>query len=87
MGELGLPPSVCMAFEDTTNGLMAGLAAELPTVVTVSRYSEGEDFTGALAVISDLGEPGAPFRLLQGEAHGRSYIDVALLRLWHENRH
>jgi beta-phosphoglucomutase-like phosphatase (HAD superfamily) len=81
--EMRLAPSVCMAFEDSVNGLRAGLAAGLTTLVTVNRYTEGEDFTGAVAVLSDLGEPEAPFQVLQGEVYGRSYIDVDLLRHWH----
>jgi beta-phosphoglucomutase-like phosphatase (HAD superfamily) len=81
--EMGLSSSACMAFEDSANGLKAGLAAELTTLVTVSLYTQGEEFNGVVAVLSDLGEPGEPFRVLTGEVYGRSYVDVELLRRWH----
>jgi beta-phosphoglucomutase-like phosphatase (HAD superfamily) len=81
--EMGLSASACLAFEDSANGLKASLAAHLATLVTVSRYTEGESFAGAVAVLSDLGEPGEPFRVLTGKAYGRSYVDMELLRRWH----
>ncbi len=51
---LGLPASACMAFEDTRNGILAARGAGLDVVVTPSRYSAAEDFSGALAVIPTL---------------------------------
>ena len=53
---LGLPAADCLALEDSANGLRAALAAGIPTVVTESAYTRGEDFSGALAVLPDLGD-------------------------------
>ena len=53
---LGLPPERCLAIEDTANGLRAARAAGVEVLVTPSIYSRGEDFTGAIAVLSDLTE-------------------------------
>ncbi len=53
---LGLPAADCLALEDSANGLRAALAAGIPTVVTESAYTRGEDFSGALAVLPDLAE-------------------------------
>jgi beta-phosphoglucomutase-like phosphatase (HAD superfamily) len=83
--EMSLPPSACLAVEDSTNGLRASLQADVATVVTISSYTQGEDFSGAVAVLSDLGEPDRPFSLLQGEAFGKGWVDVDLLRRWHSH--
>lgn len=80
---MGLAPETCIAIEDSRNGLLAARAAGIPVLVTVSHYTRGEDFTGALAVLDGLGEPGCPVRVLQGELDGFEYVDVAALRwLW-----
>jgi HAD superfamily hydrolase (TIGR01509 family) len=51
---LGLPADACLAIEDSANGLKSAMAARLPTLVTTSVYTAGEDFAGALAVLPDL---------------------------------
>ena len=54
LSDLGLSPSDCIAFEDSANGFHAARAAGLPTVITPSLYTQGEDFAGAVCVIEDL---------------------------------
>ncbi len=54
--------------EDSNQGLTASLAAGIPTVVTVSSYTADEDLSGAALVVSDLGEPDAPMRVLANES-------------------
>ena len=83
LGRLGLAGRDCLAIEDTANGVAAARAAGIPVLVTESAYSAGENFDGAAAVVSDLGEPDRPFRLLAGSDHGWRHVDVELLRLWH----
>jgi HAD superfamily hydrolase (TIGR01509 family) len=51
---LGLPASVCLALEDSANGLAASLGAGIPTLITENEYTRGQNFTGALAVVPDL---------------------------------
>jgi beta-phosphoglucomutase-like phosphatase (HAD superfamily) len=51
---LGLPASACLALEDSENGIRSSLAAGIPTLVTESEYTRGQDFTGALGVLPDL---------------------------------
>lgn len=80
--ELNLSSAQCLAFEDSRNGLSASLGAGVRTVVTVNGYTAHESFDGALAVLSDLGEPGAPFELLRGDAGGRGHVNLELLRRW-----
>ena len=51
---LKLPASECLAIEDSENGLKSASAAGVPTVVTVSAYTDGQDFSGALTVLNSL---------------------------------
>lgn len=82
MEKLALAPTQCLAIEDSLNGFQASTAAGVKTVITVNDYTAHENFDGALAVLSDLGEPEAPFSLVRGEAGGNDYADLALLRRW-----
>lgn len=84
LDQLGLPANVCLALEDSANGLKASLGAGLPTLITESEYTHGHDFSGALAVLSDLGEPGAPSVVHAGSMHGKALVDLELLRIWHQ---
>lgn len=79
---LGLPAERCVAFEDSTNGLRAARAAGLATVVTPGIYTEGDDFAGALAVVSDLGEPEAPYRHLAGLGAEDAMVTLDALGRW-----
>lgn len=51
---LALPPSACLAIEDSVNGLSAAQAAGIPVLVTESVYTNGDPFPGAAAVLPDL---------------------------------
>jgi HAD superfamily hydrolase (TIGR01509 family) len=53
---LGLAPDECLALEDSENGLAASLGAGIPTLITENAYTRGQDFSGALAVLPDLGK-------------------------------
>jgi len=67
---MGLEPADCLVVEDSANGLRAALAAGLTTVVTVSAYTGGEDFTGAALVVSSLGDPpGEPTTVIDDPHH------------------
>jgi beta-phosphoglucomutase-like phosphatase (HAD superfamily) len=80
--QMKLTPDRCIAFEDSHNGLKASMGAGLRTVVTINGYTAQDDFGGAAAVLSDLGEPDAPFSVLAGEAGDNRYVDLALLERW-----
>lgn len=54
LARLNLPPQACLAIEDSANGLKSSLGAGIPTIITESAYTRGEDFAGALAVLPDL---------------------------------
>lgn len=82
--QLGLPAGNCLAIEDTRNGVRAASAANIPVLVTQSYYSEGEDFSGALAVLNDLGEPHSSAHQSHGDDADESNTSVNLeqLRVW-----
>ncbi len=80
---MNLHPAQCLAMEDSENGLISSLAAGIKTVVTVSDYTQAQNFNGAVAVLSDLGEPHQPMRVLQGEVLAKTYVDLDLIRYWH----
>lgn len=83
MENLGLAPDECLAFEDSENGIRASIGAGLKTVITVNEYTRAHDFTGALAVLSDLGEPDSPYtRLDEAGAGEQGMLDLARLRAW-----
>jgi HAD superfamily hydrolase (TIGR01509 family) len=60
LAQLGLPPAACLAIEDSANGLKASRAAGLATVITRTAYTDDHDFSGALALLPDLGEVSIP---------------------------
>ena len=83
LDKLKLDAADCLALEDSDNGARASMGAGLKTVVTVNDYTLDHNFSGVVAVLSDLGEPGQPFRILRGKTTGQECVDLALLRRWH----
>jgi HAD superfamily hydrolase (TIGR01509 family) len=54
---LGVEPRQALVVEDSRNGLLAAVGAHLTCLITVSSYTEHEDFSEAVLVVSSLGEP------------------------------
>jgi HAD superfamily hydrolase (TIGR01509 family) len=77
---LGVPPSACIAIEDSENGVRAAYDAGLTVVATPSLYLGNDDFSHASSVLSNLGEPEAPYRYIAGALVGKGYVDIAGLR-------
>lgn len=82
--KLELPAAACLAIEDTHNGVRAASGAEIPVLVTQSYYSEGEDFSGALTILSDLGEPDRPYQVKSGEGGDgeNNFVNLQQLQSW-----
>lgn len=55
--KMNLQPEECLAFEDSRNGICSTNGANIPTLVTINEYTAEDDFTGAICVLSELGEP------------------------------
>jgi HAD superfamily hydrolase (TIGR01509 family) len=83
--KLSLPAANCLAFEDSRNGILSSMGAGLKTLITVNAYTRNDDFTGAVAVLDQLGEPDQPFEVLSGEVGEATCVDVALLEKLHRN--
>ena len=80
LSHLDLPPENCLGFEDTNNGLLSATQTGLKTIVTVNDYTRTQDFSKATLVISDLGEPDAPFQVVSGEVGEAQCFDISLAR-------
>jgi beta-phosphoglucomutase-like phosphatase (HAD superfamily) len=71
--------------EDSNNGLQAATAAGMTCIVTVSSYTGDEDFSAATIVLSSLGDPGEPCRVLANRSSARPGVmfgaaDLAAVR-------
>jgi len=80
MQRLGVTPSECVALEDSEMGLEAAAAAGVPAVVTLNADTLMQDFTEASLVVSSLGEPGAPMRVIRGQMQGAPWVTLETLR-------
>lgn len=80
MQRLQLQPDECVALEDSEMGLEAAAAAGLAAVVTINSDTLEQDFSEASLVVSSLGEPGAPTRVLKGQLDGLPWVTLDTLR-------
>jgi HAD superfamily hydrolase (TIGR01509 family) len=58
--QLALSPDQCLVIEDSRNGLLAAYGAEIPCVITTSTYTANEEFSEAVGVVPELGDPPNP---------------------------
>lgn len=77
--KMKIPSQNILVIEDSDNGLIAAKAAALTTIITLNNYTENQDFRQADLVISDLGEPDQPCKVIQGTWQGE-YIDLVSLQ-------
>jgi len=78
---MGVAPGEAIVVEDSRNGLLAAVGAGLPCVVTVSGYTADEDMSEAVLVVSSLGDPGEPARVLANRSAARPGDQVTLADL------
>lgn len=76
---LGMPPSQCVAIEDSAHGLTSAVTAGVPTVVTPSEYTHDENFGGACLVVDHLGDAKSPCTVIRGNALPAAVVDLAAL--------
>jgi hypothetical protein len=82
--QLRLHASCCVAFEDSSNGVIGAQRARLKVIATPSAYFSDDDFTGAHSVISHLGEPHHAHRHLAGWSWPGDFVTLAALHAWSE---
>jgi HAD superfamily hydrolase (TIGR01509 family) len=81
---LGVPAADTLVIEDSRNGLLAATAAGLRCVMTVNGYTEEEDSSEAILVVSSLGDPGGErTRVIANRSAARPADFVTLTDLQH----
>lgn len=85
--QMNLKPEECLAFEDSANGVRSATAAGIPVLVTDNDYTTHDDFSGALAVLSDLGDPGQPLTVRRGLKPASGFVDCSYLQELHRAAH
>ncbi|MHB8920005.1 MAG: HAD family hydrolase [Halothiobacillus sp.] len=80
LAQLQLRADQCLAIEDSGNGVYSAKAAGIPVLVTKNAYTRDDQFTGAVAVLSDLGEPGYAAQAHFGLNPAKGYVDCAYLQ-------
>jgi beta-phosphoglucomutase-like phosphatase (HAD superfamily) len=76
---LKIRPEEAIVIEDSRNGLLAATGAGLRCVITLSSYTVDEDMSEAILVVSSLGDPGTPMRVLsnRGKASPGAYLTLS----------
>ena len=83
MDKMNITADKCIAFEDSHNGIKSSGGAGLRTLIATNGYTHDDDFSGAVAVLSDLGEPDKAFEVIAGDKallENSGYISVKLLK-------
>ena len=83
MNEMNLTPADCIAFEDSRNGILSSCGAGLKSIITTNDYTRDDDFSDAVIVLDQMGEPNQPFSVLAGDAGGATHLDLNLVRRLH----
>jgi len=83
LSTLGLRPSVCVALEDSGNGVRAAKAAGLYTVAIPTIWTQTQDLTGADLVLYSLGDPDQPLDPGAASRIGAPYLGLAQLQALH----
>ena len=79
---LHVPAAETLVIEDSRNGLLAATAAGLRCVMTVNGYTEEEDSSEAILVVSSLGDPdGERTRLIVNRGAARPADHITLTDL------
>jgi HAD superfamily hydrolase (TIGR01509 family) len=78
---MGVDAAEAIVVEDSRNGLLAAVGAGLRCLVTVSGYTADEDMSEALLVVTSLGDPGEPARVLANRSAARPGDQVTLADL------
>jgi HAD superfamily hydrolase (TIGR01509 family) len=77
---LAVPAAEALVIEDSRNGLLAAQGAGLRCVMTVNGYTEEEDNSEAILVVSSLGDPGGErTRMIANRSAARpgDYVSLA----------
>ncbi|PCJ32076.1 MAG: phosphatase [Gammaproteobacteria bacterium] len=76
LNQLNLSADECLVFEDSENGLISSCKASIATIVTLNDYTKDDDFTGALSVLTQLGDEDSVATVVAGEKITGDYVTV-----------
>lgn len=77
LAEMNLSPDEVIAFEDSENGLISVRDANInKVIITVNGYTRDHNFTGASAVLDQLGDESNPATVMAGMPLQGSYVDL-----------
>lgn len=65
LNKMQLDAVSCIAFEDSRNGILSSMAANLKTIITYNGYTQHDDFSGATLVLDQFGDPDNPSNILK----------------------
>lgn len=80
LDKMNAPAQNAIAFEDSSNGMIAATKAGLKTLITVNEYTHLQTFNGVMVVLDSLGEVDKPFKVIKGEATKNTYVTVDYLQ-------
>lgn len=83
LDRMQLEPLRCVAFEDSSNGLLAANQACIPTIITVNHYTSSQSFDGAMAVLDHLGDVDNPATIRDGPTPPGFFVTVTWIeKMW-----
>ena len=74
---LRFPASVCVAFEDSANGLASAKAAGLYTMVIPTRWTSAQRFAEPDLLLPSIGDPDRSLQSTDAEIVGAPYLDLS----------
>ena len=86
LNEMNLNAEDCIAFEDSRNGILSSLDANLKTIITINEYTKDDDFSGAAIVLDQMGEPEKNFTVLAGNANGYTHLNCDMINDLHQQK-
>ena len=83
---VGMQPDLIITVDNgiaSNEGVDAARKNGIDVLITVNRYTEQHDFTGAAVVLDHLGEPAMPCHMIQGDLAPATLVDTEYLRRLH----
>ncbi len=65
--QMQLDANQCLAFEDSSNGILSSRGADLATIITVNGYTTDHDFDDAALVLDHMGDENQACKVLAGQ--------------------
>ena len=81
--KMNLKAEDCIVFEDSHNGILSSLGANLKTIIAINDYTKDHDFSGAAIVLDQYGEPDSGFTVIEGDAHGYKFVNIDMIKALH----